>query len=79
MLFSKTKEKKKFIYPAAIEAFLMLEDSATAKQYNDYAAAQKSAAEKLMREKLALQIPAEMPKKTTKKTAKKTVKKPKIS
>ncbi|WP_073079225.1 hypothetical protein [Sporobacter termitidis] len=77
--FSKTNEKKKFIYPSAIQAFLVLEDAETAKQYKKYsdemvshnAAAQAAAAERLILEKKAMQEHAKALKKSIKKPVKK--------
>ena len=79
VLFSKTKEKKKFIYPSAIESFLMLEDAETAKQYKKYseemafdkAAAQAAAAERLTLERKAIQEHVKALKKSMKKPVKK--------
>lgn len=79
VLFSQTKEKKKFIYPAAMESFLVLEDLGTAKLYKEYsdemaydnAAAQKDAADRLALEKKAVQEHAKALKKAMKKPVKK--------
>ena len=76
-------EKKKFIYPTAVQTFLMLEDEDAAKQFKEYsdelasnnAAVQAEAAEKLALEKRALQEQA----KALKKAVKKPVKKAKTS
>jgi len=82
VLFSTTKDTKKFIYPSAIESFLVLENAETSKQYKDYAnamafvtaEAQAAAAERLLLEKKAIADHAKALKKAAKKTtAKKTI------
>ncbi len=81
MLFE-TTIRKKFIYPAAIQSFLMLEDAGTAKRYTahsiemdyDHSAAQKAADERRALAKLEMQERARAPKK-----AKKPAKKAKTS
>lgn len=74
VLFSTTKEKKKFIYPSAIESFLVLENVETSKQFKDYstemafvnAEAQAAAAERLTLEKKAILAHAKALKKAAK-------------
>ncbi len=78
-MFSETKEVKKFIFPSAIESFLMLENDATVKEYKVYsdgiadenALAKKDAADRLAMEKQAVKDHAKLLKKATKKPAKK--------
>lgn len=77
--FCDTKEMKKFIFPSAIEKYLMLENAATAKEYKIYSdgiagekeTAKKDAAERLAAEKLAVKEHAKLLKKAAKKPAKK--------
>ncbi len=77
--FCETKVIKKFIYPASIESFLMLENPVTAKQYKNYtdkiadekAAVRKDASEKLRLERLAKKKQAKPVKRAQKKPVKK--------
>jgi cell division protein FtsB len=79
--FSETNEKKKFIYPSAIETFLFLENAGTAQEFRDYlteisrnsAMARQDEEDRLNAEKLAIK---EHAKKLKKAAAKKPVKKP---
>jgi hypothetical protein len=81
VLFSETHEKKKFIYPKAIETFLFLENPGTAKEFRDYlmeisrndAMARQDEEDRLNAEKLAIK---EHAKKLKKAAAKKPAKKP---
>jgi hypothetical protein len=81
VLFCDTNDKKKFIYPSAIETFLMLEDTGTAKLFKEYsdemtdhlAAAQKAAADRLNLERFAMRAEA------LKKAKKRPIKKAKPS
>ncbi len=83
VLFTKSKEEKKFIYPSAIETFLKLEDAETAKLYKEYtdqialnnAEEQKDAAERAALAKKAVDDHAKALKKAQRKPAKKQVKK----
>lgn len=82
VLFSATKEKKKFIYPSAVETFLVLENAETAKQFKKYseemdfdnAAEQAAAAERQALEKQAILEHAKALKKANKKPVKKAKK-----
>lgn len=80
--FGDTEQKKKFVYPAAIESFLVLEDAATSQQYKEYAnamafetaEAQAAAAERqLLERKAMLEHEKKLKKAAKKPTAKKTV------
>ncbi len=80
VMFSDTKEIRKFIFPSAIENFLMLENDATVKEYKVYsdgiadekAMARKDAADRLEIEKQAVKDHAKALKKAAqKKPAKK--------
>ena len=76
--FKRLEERKRFIYPSAIETFLVLEDAETAQQFKklsvetaDYIEAeQKAAAERLLLEKNAILAHAKAMKKALKKPAK---------
>lgn len=84
VLFGGETENKKFIYPASIETFLILENTATAKQFkeytdgiaNDKSMARKEEADRATMEKLAVKEHAKQLKKALKKPVKKAVKKP---
>ena len=77
--FSSLNENKKFIYPDAIETFLVLENEGTAKLFressdviaNNKAMERKDAADRLTLEKLAIKEHAKQLKKAMKKPAKK--------
>lgn len=79
VLFSDSKDIKKFIFPAAIEQYLKLENAATANEYRIYSdgiasaseLAKKDAAERLAIEKNAIKEHTKLLKKTTKKPVKK--------
>lgn len=82
VLFSESKETKKFIYPSAVEQFLMLENAAIATEYRTFLQgiaseselAKKDAAERLAIEKLAVKEHNKLiKKKAAKKPAKKAV------
>jgi hypothetical protein len=79
VLFKKPEAKKKFIYPSAIETFLVIEDAETAQQFKEYsdkmafnsAADQAAAAERVTLEKKAILDHAKALKKAMKKPVKK--------
>ena len=81
VLFSAMNENKKFIYPDAIETFLVLENEGTAKLFressdviaNNKAMERKDAADRLALEKLAVKEHAKQLKKAMKKPAKKPI------
>ena len=78
--FVEEDDIKKFIFPAAMESFLVLEDAGIAEQYKEYSAElannlaeeQKAAIERLALEQKAAEEYAKALKKSTKKTVKKT-------
>jgi cell division protein FtsB len=80
VLFSESNEKKKFIYPSAIERFLFLENAGAAKEFRDYlmeisrndAIARQDEADRLNAEKLAIKEHAKKLKKTAAKKPSKT-------
>jgi hypothetical protein len=81
VLFSESKEIKKFIYPSAVEQFLMLENAAIATEYRTFLQgiaseselAKKDAAERLAIEKLAVKEHNKLIKKAMKKPSKKAI------
>ena len=71
VLFGDSTEKRKFIYPAALDAFLQLENELSIKEYQEYkdeivrvqSLAQRELEEKILHDKQVLQIQAKKLKK----------------
>lgn len=84
VLFCDTNEKKKFIYPSAVETFLKLDNEGTAKEFKEFSLelaqnnemAQRDAMDRLTAEKFAISEHAKMLKKALKKKTKTTKKSP---